>query len=450
MGVPRTAVLAVLALIGILIVAPVSSAQYVSYFAHGDQPTSGYPQTGGVAAGSSYSVPAAYSQVAITAYNDSPQAAPMPVVPAGFNENMAGAYGFEEESGYCDECLAGGGGCGSYCGGGAYGPYEDNTCGPRWFDVSAEFVFLQREGLSRFIEYSRDGLLGSPVLSTNDLGFHEEPGLRVTGRVDIGAASNIEVSYLGTFNWSSAAQATSGIDDLYSLMSGFATVPPGGFVETDQGSLHSIEYNSQLDSGELSFRHHWVSPGMRLQGSWLMGVRYTVIDERFTYITHADAHLDPDDGNAARGPGDMNYRVKTSNNLLGFQLGGDAYACVLPGLTAGGEIKAGVYGNHARQRSTIVATSGQTDETANSNHVALVAEAGANFVYQLTPGWSFRGGYSVMFIDGVALAPENLNGSGLALDIAVMGGTVPARVVGINDNGNVLYHGLTAGVEWLW
>ena len=191
----------------------------------------------------------------------------MSVVPAEFHESMAGAYDVAEGAEYCDECLAGRqDGCGS-CGGGAFGPYEDNTCGPRWFDVSAEFVFLQREGLSRYIEYSRDGLLGSAVLDTDDLVFHEEPGLRVTGRLDIGAASNIEVSYLGTFNWSTSAQATSGTDNLYSIMRDFGVTPPGGFVETDQGSLHSLEYNSQLDSGELSFRRHWVSPSLRLQGS---------------------------------------------------------------------------------------------------------------------------------------------------------------------------------------
>lgn len=379
----------------------------------------------------------------------------------------SGAYGGEfygDESDYCESCRGKRGGCG-HCllggykagGHGPFGPYEDNACGPRWFDISAEFVYLKREDAGRRVDFASNGIRADSsvpiVLSTADLEFHEEPGIRITGCYDIGAASNLEFTYLGTFFWSASAQATSDTDNLYSVISDFGLSPLGGYVETDQAALQQIDYDSQLDTLELNYRRHWMSPSMRLQGSWLMGIRYAIIDERFIYNTSVEAHVDPLTTDP-RGPGFFNNVTKTSNDLVGFQLGGDAWACLLPGLTAGGEVKAGIYGNAARQRTYIVfgddAPTGSTSETVESNRAAFLAEAGANVVYQLTPAWSIRGGYQVMFIDGIALGPENFNPEVEGLTPGDGGGSSVTRTPFINDNGNAFYHGFTAGFEYLW
>jgi hypothetical protein len=140
----------------------------------------------------------------------------------------------------------------------------------------------------------------------------------------------------------------------------------------------------------------------------------------------------------------MDYRVSTENDLIGFQVGGDAWFCVLPGLSAGGELKAGLYNNSADQTTYVEADSllEPLREAAGDYDAALVAEANLAVVYQITPYLTLRGGYMFLFLDGVALAPENFNS-----EPPFLGGP---RDVFVNDNGNALYHGASAGVEWVW
>jgi len=52
-------------------------------------------------------------------------------------------------------------------------------------------------------------------------------------------------------------------------------------------------------------------------------------------------------------------------------------------------------------------------------------------------------------IDGVALAPENLNETPPNV-LFPPGSGSSSRVPGINANGDVLYHGFTIGMEWMW
>ncbi len=350
-----------------------------------------------------------------------------------------GDGGFEFESDLCDECRSEG-----HSRGRAHGPFEDCTCGPRWFNVHFEALYLMREEVSRQRDFTSDGVSGTRVLSTNDLDFDYELGFRATGRIDVGAASNIEASFLGGFEWNTNAQVTNGSDNLYSVLSSYGVSPAGGFVDTDQASVHAIDYSTQLNSGEVSWRHHWVSPNLRIQGSWLLGARYTNLEETFVLSTIALLHNDPlVGGNPLRGPGSMNYRTETRNNLIGFQTGGDAYMCLVPGLTLGSEVKAGIYGNRATHDTIVSATSlGSTvREEASSNEIALVAEGGIMAVYQISPGFSLRAGYQIVYLDGVALAPENFNTG------SPFGGP---RTATINSNGSALYHGGTAGFEWMW
>jgi hypothetical protein len=53
---------------------------------------------------------------------------------------------------------------------------------------------------------------------------------------------------------------------------------------------------------------------------------------------------------------------------------------------------------------------------------------------------TIRTGYQVIFLDGVALAPNNFNAN-------------PAfgnRAVGVNSGDSVTLHGVSTGLEWMW
>ncbi len=420
----RAWMLVVLAIVATLLAASQASAQYVSFYPTAGDSTERY-QSQGYAVGSgtfgpNYQVhPAQYASAAgmSQGYGGSP-----------YEAAIQGDGGYGSGGELCDECQQ------EHYGGGrrSSGPYQDCACGPRWFNVSVEALYWKREDVSRLQNFASDGIAGPIVLSTDDLDFDNELGFRATARYDVGPSSNIEASFTGVFNWAAAAQVTDAGNNLYSILSDYGIDPAGGYVETDAADLQRLEYSTNLNSVDLSWRHHWMAPNMRLQGSWLVGARYTNLEETFRYITTAGTDF-------------LTYRTITHNNLIGFQTGGDLYACVLPGLVFGGELKAGVYGNRAEQDTSILATSidpAQREE-ATSTEIALIAEGGASIVYQLSPGWSLRAGYTFLFMDGVALAPENFNGAA-----PFAGG--PARPITINSNGNVLYHGPTAGLEWMW
>ena len=127
---------------------------------------------------------------------------------------------------------------------------------------------------------------------------------------------------------------------LFSVYSDFGTTPAGGFPTTDQALFHSIAYSSDLDSVEINWRDSWIRPNYRLSGSRLIGFRYVKLDEAFQFFTQVDP---------MRGVTESDYQVRTDNDLLGAQIGGEFTMCLLPSVIIGGEVKAGLFGNRAGQ-----------------------------------------------------------------------------------------------------
>lgn len=326
-------------------------------------------------------------------------------------------------------------------------PYaEGGLCAPRWFDLRAEAVQMRREKVSRQMDFTSDGILGPIVLSSDSLNFDPEWGFRAVAALQVGAGSNIEFNYLGAFNFASAAAASSPTDNLFSVFSDFGADPFLGFGETDRSYYQNIAYSSNLNSYELSFRRRWEGRNCRLQGSWLAGIRYLQVVEDFDYRTRSNV-LNPQ--TLLTEQYSLDYAVGTNNSLTGFQVGGDAWITVIPGFSFGGELKAGIYGNHAHQNTLIQATTlaGGFYETTAGDDAAFVGEANLMAIYRINYNWTFRAGYNLMFVDGLALAIENFNTSPPALSNPTL---VPDRVPFFNDNGNIFYHGWSAGVEWLW
>src|SRR5690606_16537904 len=229
MAIQRTWLTALLTATALLLQASAAKAQYESFYSHRDQADETSPyQTYDWAAPPAY-LPAAYGPAAYgpAPYGPSPYGAGMvdaaqaSYAPPGL---VAGGQSVPPEFAvdhYGESTACSSGDCESdYLFGsrGFQGPYRDNQCGPRWFNVHAEFMYLKREDTAtRRQDFTSDNVAGPIVLSTDDLSLNEAPGFRVTGRWDIGAASDIEASYFGTFHWDGRAEARSDFDDLYSV-----------------------------------------------------------------------------------------------------------------------------------------------------------------------------------------------------------------------------------------
>jgi len=358
--------------------------------------------------------------------------------------------------GGCDHC--GGAGCphcpslqGGHHGGlfhdlfGWLAPYPDGGCGaPRWFDYSLEYMYLNRETtVSPGIDLTSAGILGPTVLSTDDLDFNASHSFRFTAMLQAGAGSNWEFNYFGLHFFNAEASVIDDTNSLFSVFSDFGTNPFLGFEATDESDFQAIQYDSDFDNFEINFRQRWNAPNCRYQGSWLVGVRYFKLEENFFYLAQADTF------NGLPGPRQQAVFVTDVNNsLTGAQIGGDLWACIVPGVKVGGEVKAGVYGNHAGVDNLIISSSvpAPFEEDLNQTDVAFIGEANFQALYRISYNWTLKFGYTLLYADGVALAPNNFN----TTPPAVLFPTPENREAFIDTNSSVFYHGFTGGVEFLW
>lgn len=323
---------------------------------------------------------------------------------------------------------------------------EGGPCAPRWYDFYVDGMQLRRDNTARrTLDFTHNGIGagGTSVLSTDNLSFDDEYGFRAGLAFQFGPGGSIELGYMGTFNFASAA-SVQGNGNLYSVMSNFGTNPPNGFDQTDRASYHAIEYSSQFNTFEISYRRRQQAEDCRFQSSWLAGIRYFELNEDFVHNTSRN------NGNSTD---QMHYIVHTGNALTGFQMGVDGWYTIIPGLRVGGDIKAGIYGNHARQSTVIQATSAGTPiydglEGVKANDAALVGESNLMLIYKISHSWTFRAGYSFLYANGVALATENFNPN--APNFSGQPGFNPIRQPFLNANGSVFYNGATLGVEYMW
>ena len=368
----------------------------------------------------------------MTAYGDSV------VVPAGFH-GPAGMHG-----GYAPGCAPQG-----VYGGGYPDPsldlygmpnYGADQSGPHYFDFSAEALYWSRyDTADPDLAFATQGLGGPVVLSTANLDFDEEAGMRLVGRYDIGPVSMIEIGYSGLYEWSDRAeyQSTTGFN-LFSPFSDFGADPAGGagLTETDQADFASLEYWSELHNAEISYRHYWIGWNPRVTGTWLAGFRYTRLSEDFFYgtSTQTGSHLS---------------QIQTENDLTGFQAGGDMWITVRQGLRIGAQGKAGLYNNRAEQNTHLTAEINGIStvdrlEVAKGDRLAFLTEGNVSVVADITPNISLRAGYDVLFINTVALAPNNFNS-----DNEAFFGAGPRNAILIEES-SVLYHGANLGFEYVW
>jgi hypothetical protein len=326
-------------------------------------------------------------------------------------------------------------------------PYPDGGCAAvRWFDFAVDYMMLKRDNTGRSQPFTTRGINNTIVLETDDLDFGSyRPGFRFIGAYQLGPANSVEFTYFGQFHYDANAVVRSPNANLFSVFSDFGINPFGGFAEFDQANFQQISYTSSFDSFEIDWRCRWMSPNCRYQGSWTVGARHFILDEKFRYVSVSGPNGFP----TATGFEAARAQVDTdvTNNLTGIQFGSDLWICILPGLRAGGELKAGVYGNHMNVNTTAGSNLIANDffEFQDANDVAFIGQANLLATYRINYQWTLRAGYTFLFVDGVALASENFNPRP-----PLVNNPFDPRVPFVNDNGNVFYHGWNVGLEFMW
>ena len=134
------------------------------------------------------------------------------------------------------------------------------------------------------------------------------------------------------------------------------------------------------------------------------------------------------------------WNTSTTNNLYGVQIGVDGKMLEFGRFSVDGLIKAGLFDNHAEQSTGVSMQKVVYPSQATTNHAAFVSEAGLQLKYQLIKGLALKAGYEALWLDGVALAPGQIQETS----------TTPSsvRALGVNCGSNVLFQGATAGLEY--
>lgn len=318
-----------------------------------------------------------------------------------------------------------------------FGGYTEDQIGPHYFDVSFGAVFLQADApFGKVGPFSSDGIgITQPkFLDPSGDGEDYEPGWEIAVRYDIGALTVLEATYMGLYDFGfnrsvTSAQVSNGGDNqLFSVFSDFGLGQTNPAL--DFASVHSIDYASDLQSTELSIRRYWVGNSPRISGTYLIGARYLRMTEEFTFF--GSSSLD----------GSATVNFDSENDLVGFQFGGDGWMGLRQGFRVGLDGKAGIYNNRFKFNTNQTAVA-QAPGALNTdgNQVAFVADGSANFVIDILPSWSLKGGYQVLYINSLVTVGDNINTNAIN-SLA----TPPA----LNDEGHMFYHGFHAGMEYVW
>lgn len=268
----------------------------------------------------------------------------------------------------------------------------------------------------------RDGVLvetdaGAPLLGAEDLNFSLEPGISALVGHRIDSMSAWEIAYFGANQWDENLRTAS-------LANLDLPDPIGTDVDDfNNADVITVESLSSFHSAEVNYLHDFA------QVSGLIGVRYVNWEELLTISA-----LDND--------GDISdYEVGTSNNLYGGQIG-LRLARQGPRLNWEFTGKAGIFGNDAQQRQTLM----DDDNTivvrsvgSRESGVSFVGDANLSAHCPLNRVWSVRAGYNVIWLTGLGFAADQVDftndlNSGTTLD----------------RDGTVVVHGLNVGLEALW
>jgi hypothetical protein len=321
----------------------------------------------------------------------------------------------------------------------------DGCCGPTWGDpcpcVYVQVGALLLHQVPRFAGQPIvvDPNAGTTLLSTSDLDSFFNPGLQATVGIGLCGGRAVEFDYFGLFGGNASAVAIR--PDANAFLTFPGNLAGNVFVDMDRVEL---DYSSQLHSFAVNFLcccgccdQCLDSCGCSVARSqaftWFAGFRYLSLDEDLDIAAQRTVGGAVEDGT---------YNLRTSNDLYGAQLGARLRRTRGRfGWDATGY--GGIFGSDAQQTQSVTDFPNfplRPTVSSSKTGVAFVGGANLSALYLLTDIWNLRAGYNVIWIEGVALAPDQLDFNFAAAD---GGGR-------LNNGGGLFLHGVNVGLEARW
>jgi len=300
---------------------------------------------------------------------------------------------------------------------------------PRW-TVSADALIFYRIGsVNQTLVERVPGTVplrnlsttpGTEALNSNNFRQGFSPG----GRIDVirhgDSGYDLEVSYFQTAGWDSARSIGPDNPPDWLVMRA-----PGGFLQTQDhpGQAMAWDYGTKLYNAELSVRWNLYS---RL--TLLGGFRWVQLSENL------QGSLVPLEGFKPF------WNTSTTNNLYGLQIGADGKIWERSRFSINGLIKAGAFVNLAEESTGVTIFKVLRPSFTTANRAAFVGEIRLQCKYQVSKGLGLKVGCEALWLEGVALAPGQIQETYM---------TPPATVhaLGVNRSG-VFFHGATAGLAY--
>jgi len=285
-------------------------------------------------------------------------------------------------------------------------------CCPLW-TVAADAIFLRRSAQAQTL---LTDLAGAELLNATDLTFVDRMGVRFEAIRHLQQSDlDIDVVYFGVDGWDSRA-FNGGLAVLQADRFGGPLVSTAAFT-----------YKSQLHSTEINLCQRvtpWLTP--------LAGFRW--VEEHDLYEVTGATFATP-----------YTYTSNADNHLYGFQMGAKILFFERPEgrLRVDGLVKGGIYANAADDSVVFNNAGGPFGVLTASDkrdHAAFVGDIGLNLAYRLSESVALRAGYQLLFLQGVALAPNQIPTTDL-----IGGG--PSFT---NPFCGVFYHGVQMGLEVTW
>jgi hypothetical protein len=312
--------------------------------------------------------------------------------------------------------------------------------------ATLDAVFLARDQIN-YVPYATLGPGGRVVLSSEDFDIQLEGGGRLLVARPISDVLAVEAAFLGMHEWSDSAafreNGANPIDGTGNLYSPFTDFGQPAVIGLDYNTLASLTFASSMYTGEVNIRHRvGLICTPELETSFMFGLRYTRVDERFEYLTQSNSTMP---GGSAVNIVD----VLTKNDLMGVQIGVLGSYRIIERWWFEFDVKAALSQNIAEQQTVYINANNNAERprfglfrtSRLEGTTAVVGELSLASVYHITPRLAVRGGYHALFVNGLALATENFQTNEAILTQG------PAQ---IDLHGALIYHGPYAGVTYHW
>ncbi|MGI8977687.1 MAG: hypothetical protein ACR2FY_00530 [Pirellulaceae bacterium] len=287
----------------------------------------------------------------------------------------------------------------------------DDGCDPEWtFRIGA--VIMKRSDPNTLPIFSDFGG-GATLVDAADYRFEYRGGIDFGAIRDLNDDWAVDFRYFAIDSWTASQSSTLSAGG--SILNIASPVVFFGFPTTDS------TYGSNLYSTEINLRRKlgWLQP--------FVGYRYVELNEDLNFLIN---------------PAPLLYNEAADNRMHGFQFGAEANVWNNGGsFRLDSWVKAGIYYDLIRHHSAFEFPAGNPllpPVNQRDNNTAFLGEIGAVGVYQLTDTISIRGGYQLLWLDGVALASEQVPTSNFFTDTDA------------DVHGDVFFHGALVGVEARW